>query len=331
MKVIRYLVSLKVNLLLFLVIKRSEVFGWFSSYSATYTHKSKRILPSVATVTSVPVTAEERAAIAKATWQTIGLVETPHSKEDEILFNDNTRVTVYNERLFKEFATMKGSYFINGLSSWKVGGQPIHPVESHGYVKSLTFDGSGNSLKMKSSTVNTPLTSWERRLQVPLARGFMSSLATPILNALSSSERNTANLCATLWPPTDTSSKSPIVIVGSDNGIPYVVDPKTMKTVSPLSSFLPDLIGKKLLAHTRIDEQRQRLILCSCSYQLQGPKCPESNLIEFYEYDVNFELVSKQSYQTDRFIVFHDWMITENYYIVPKNPGLFSDSCTNIR
>ena len=42
--------------------------------------------------------------------------------------------------------------------------------------------------------------------------------------------------------------------------------------------------------------------------------------IEFVEFDDNFDVVTRREFTT-RFIVFHDWALTENYYVVPKNPA----------
>jgi len=42
--------------------------------------------------------------------------------------------------------------------------------------------------------------------------------------------------------------------------------------------------------------------------------------MEFLEFNNNFDLVSRRSHTTD-FMIFHDWTLTENYYVVPKNPA----------
>ncbi|MFN0318613.1 MAG: carotenoid oxygenase family protein [Burkholderiales bacterium] len=266
----------------------------------------------------------ERAEIARNTWETVGFAKTPDFVDERILFDDASRVTVSNKELFDEFKLLKGTYFINGLSSCRIGDRVIHPFEAHGFVKSLTFDGEGKSLHLKSAIVETPLTKLERIFNKALARGVMSTLGSPVWNALTSSERNTANFSTTLWPLPGSSSKHPsILIVAGDNGMPYVVDPKTLRTVGPISKYLPDLNDKKMLAHTRIDEERQRLILCGSSFDIRGPNEPVSTVIEFYEYDENLTLLSQRSYRSDRFMFVHDWMITNNYYIIPKNPGTF--------
>lgn len=280
------------------------------------------------TFTLAPSTPEERSKRAQETWQTIALAPIEESRRELIsLDNNRKQVKIYDEKRFEDFKTIRGTYYINGLSECKIGDRLIHPFEAHGLVKSLAFDGSG-SLLMKTAVVQTPLTKWERRLNMPLARGVMNSLTKTmdipgcLLNALASSERDTANLVATLWPPSGPSEKQ-VLIVGGDNGTPYAVDPASLKTLGPLEDHVPalkkHLSGKKLLAHNRIDEDRQRIILCSSSFDIPGDG--EGNtIVEFMEFDVNFQLVSSRRIQT-RFMVFHDWMLTDNFYVVPLNPA----------
>lgn len=302
----------------------------FSSTQAALLHRraSKYSFLPLRSSTSVDdelkVSQKKRAEIARKTWETVAFANTPNNIDDKVRFDDKSRVTIYDQDLFDEFRLLKGTYFVNGLSSCRIGDRVIHPFEAHGFVKCLVMDGTGESIHLKSSIVETPLTKLERKLNLPLARGVMSTLGLPLWNALTSSERNTANLSTTLWPPPGSDSEQDtILIVAGDNGMPFVVHPKTMKTIGPISMYLPELKGKKMLAHTRIDEKRQRLILCGCSFDIQNPNQPASTVVEYYEYDINFKLVSIRSYKSDRFMFVHDWMITDNYYIVPKNPAIF--------
>lgn len=287
------------------------------------------------------IKAQERARKAKETWNTIAFA--PTEKLDEIISLGGDSVTVFDQKRFEDFKKIRGTFFINGLSSGRIGPGLIHPMESHGFVKSLAFDGQG-SLHFKASIVQTPLAQTERLLNCPIARGIMSSLAGSeypqcLNNALAPSERDTANLVAKLWPPSCATSNEtmssrvdePMLIVTGDNGMPYCMDPKTMTGKGSLSFCVPELApilrGKKMLAHMRHDKKRQRLILCSTSFDMNsgsssGSKNNKegSTLIDFMELDTNFRLVSRKQFKTS-FMVFHDWMISEHYYIVPNNPA----------
>jgi len=240
---------------------------------------------------------------------------------------------IYNNRLFDEFTAVKGTYFINGLSSCRIGKRLVHPFEAHGYCKSLVFDGKGQ-IHLTSRIVDTPLSQKEREKGEVLHRGVMSTVADmdSILgnfkNAFAPSERDTANLTADLWPPPNTRNKDgidPILIVCADNGEPYALDPQTLKMEGRLGDVLPKLSsifpeGTKCLAHTRHDSARKTFVMCVFKMVIPGEEMKGNSCMEFLEFNENFDLVSRREH-TSRFIVFHDWALTQNYYVVPKNPA----------
>ena len=183
---------------------------------------------------------EARAQKAKETWSTIALQPTTNIKSKCIPLNGGGEdTTIHNHQLFSQFCKeVQGTYYINGLSSCCIGDRLIHPFEAHGHCKSLVFDGSGN-MHYTSNIIETPLTTSELAQNKIINRGVMSTVADMnnvwgyIRNALSSSERDTANLTADLWPlPSSSSTKNangiePVLIVTTDNGEPYALDPKT--------------------------------------------------------------------------------------------------------
>ena len=255
--------------------------------------------------------------------------------------------TIYNPQAFAEFLKLQGTYYINGLASCQIGPRLVHPFEAHGYVKSLSFDGEGR-LVLQKSIINTPLTKMERERNAPIARGVMSSLddVTSLTgwwrNVFAPTERDTANLVANLWPrPSSEVVKQgilePLLIVATDNGTPYVLDPATLEMRGTLAQILTDMAARdpnlsylkesarvvgttKMLAHTRYDEKRQRFILCSTEMVLPGDQFKGNVILTFYEFNTAFRLVARKKYKT-RFMVMHDWMITDDYYVVPKNPA----------
>jgi len=110
---------------------------------------------------------------------------------------------VHNPQLFDEFCDVKGTYFVNGLASCRIGDRLVHPFEAHGHCKSLVFDGTGK-MHFTTNIVATPLARKERSRNKMLNRGVMSTVADMnsiggyIRNTMSSSERDTANLTADL-------------------------------------------------------------------------------------------------------------------------------------
>lgn len=278
-------------------------------------------------VDSSTTTREQRAERAKKTWSTIALQPT-RDESETISLQESSEI--YDAARFKEFCNVKGTFFINGLGSCQIGDRLMHPFEAHGLVKSLAFDGQG-SLFFTKRLVQTELTEKEVSQNRPLARGVMSTVAEltfpwSLVNMMSPSDRDTANLVAHLWPPPGKSPQEPLLITCTDNGEPHALDPKTLETKGKLVHFLPmelknRLDGKKLLAHTRVDEDRERMVLCINTMEIPGESNEGNSTMEFIEVDTEWNIVSSRSFTT-RFMVFHDWVMTENYYVVPKNPAV---------
>jgi len=300
------------------------------SLSRTYSTSTRTDIAITENTSILTSTPEYRASKAKQTWSRVALQPTVNKKKD-ILLDDKSTI-VYNQNLFDDFTSIKGTYYMNGLSSCQIGDRLCHPFEAHGYCKSLVFDGEGR-MSYTSRIVETPLTKKERQQNKLLNRGVMSSVANMdsvwgnIQNSFSSKDRDTANLTADLWPPPGTNADKidPVLITCTDNGEPYALDPKTLETKGLLSDVIPKLAlvfpaGTTCLAHTRVDEERNRFIMCINSMVVPGENFKGNTIMEFVEFDTNFDVVSRREYST-RFMVFHDWALTQNYYVVPKNPA----------
>ena len=227
-----------------------------------------------------------------------------------------------------------GTYFVNGLASCHVFDRLVHPFESHGFFKTITFPGKArnknndenasdneekeqpNVARLQAKYVETPVRKLETIFRRPLFRGAMSSIADTssiagrILNALSPTDRDTANLAVRPW-----ANK---VLVTADNCPFYKVDPETLETLG-IESFDGALDGEMMLAHTRVDSKRQRLIACSLEYDVPN----QATKINFFEFDKDGRLISKAEHSQSPAFIFHDWMITENYYVVPAATAEF--------
>lgn len=324
------------------LVLNSDAFVQRSSFNGrprgtAATTVSKLMVDGILTqeTTTTTTTPEERAAKAKQTWTTIALQQTEDKTAE---FSLKEVATIYDYQRFDEFLTVEGTYFINGLGSCEIGDRLVHPFEAHGFCKSLVFDGQGQ-LRYTSRLVETPLNQKERDQNRMLARGVMSTVADfdimgSIQNALSPINRDTANLVAHLWPPPSAKASTTekeentvdtVLITCTDNGEPFALDPKTLKTLGRLVDVIPKLRtifpdGTKFLAHTRYDEARERLIMMTNKMDVPGETYQGNSTMEFFEFDAKFDLVSRRAYST-RFMVCHDWVITEHYYVVPKNPA----------
>lgn len=217
---------------------------------------------------------------------------------------------------------LRGTYYLNGLASCDQGGRLVHPFEAHGFIRSFQFHGDG-SITYRGRFVETPCSSMERAAGRPLFRGVFSNvvdfdLPLGLLNAFSPRTRETANLTCRLWPPKN--GEGTVLVASGDNDTPMALDPKTLETIGPAT--FPGLSGEKWLAHTRYDAERGRLVYASTDY-VNDPDDFLGTKLVFHEYNEAGELVGEVSHQTS-FMVVHDWILTENYYVVPKNPARFN-------
>lgn len=217
---------------------------------------------------------------------------------------------------------LRGTYYVNGFGSCRIGKERlVHPFESHGFFKAITFEEDG-SIKFRAKYVNTPVRKLEHIFQRPLFRGAMSSVATMntvignFWNALAPTTRDTANLAVRKWGD---KNKQKRLILSCDNAPHYSLHPDTLETIGIETMDTKILEGKKMLAHTRVDSERQRMVSVSLDYL----PLEQATVIHFYEFDQAGTLISDREYKTSPAVVFHDWMLTPNYYIVPAAEAVF--------
>ncbi|CAK9115066.1 unnamed protein product, partial [Durusdinium trenchii] len=228
----------------------------------------------------------------------------------------------------KALQALRGTYYLNGLASCDQGGRLVHPFEAHGFLRSFQFHGDG-SITYRGRFVETTCSSMERAAGRPLFRGVFSNvvdfdLPLGLLNAFSPRTRETANLTCRRWPPRAPRGVggppcSAVLVASGDNDTPMALDPTTLETLGPAP--FPGLSDEKWLAHTRYDAPRHRLVYASSTYVSDAEDFLGTKLV-FHEYNEEGQLVGERTHQTS-FMVVHDWILTENYYVVPKNPARF--------
>jgi carotenoid cleavage dioxygenase-like enzyme len=218
---------------------------------------------------------------------------------------------------------LRGTYYVNGLASCEIGDRLVHPLESHGFLKALSFQEDG-TIHLKAKYIDTPVRKLETFAQRPLFRGAMSAVSNintlggSILNALSPMIRPTANLAVRRWG-IDNKTKKKKLIVTSDNAPYFSLDPETLETNFGHETFDGVLAGRNMLAHTRVDTERGRLVACAVDYS----PFEQATDITFFEFDEAGKLVSERKHRTSPAVIFHDWMITPNYYVIPAAEAKF--------
>ena len=106
-----------------------------------------------------------------------------------------------------------------------------------------------------------------------------------------------------------------------EGGLPYKLDPKTLRT-DPKEYTLRGLLkkGDKLTAHPRVDSKNNRLIAFSADQSSL-----KENTMRIFEFDSTLTSVGERTVVIPGFAFFHDFVVTENYYIF-NNPPLDFDA-----
>jgi all-trans-8'-apo-beta-carotenal 15,15'-oxygenase len=196
-----------------------------------------------------------------------------------------------------------GTLYANGPARLEIGGRLVHPFDGHGYVRALRFARDG--LRLQARFVATRAFLSEEKHGVLRYRGIGTQLpggAWPNLRA--NVARNVANTCVLPWRGA--------LLALWEGGLPHRLDPDTLETQG-LETFGGILApGTALLAHTRWDAARGRLVLCT---QHLGRRTG----LTFLELDGDGRLVASRRVEMPGLAVTHDFAITARYYVVPDN------------
>jgi carotenoid cleavage dioxygenase-like enzyme len=267
----------------------------------------------------------EHREIAREMWQRIALSE-PIERNERWRVRDRARLldTPNAAAKLDEFCKLRGTYYCNGLASCRVGDKLVHPFEAHGYGKALSLDGDGGA-SFRARVVDTPCSLSERRQGRVTSRGVMSDALGWPLKMIVPPERDTANIAMRSWPhPSlrgEAGACAPVIIAAADNGTPYALDPTSLETIGRLCDVVDGagaLAGKRLLAHTRFDAARGRLVLIASDIKVDPLNGCANSVIDVWELDASGAIASHCSHKCG-FVVAHDFAITENYYVVPAN------------
>ncbi|KAJ8610027.1 hypothetical protein CTAYLR_006637 [Chrysophaeum taylorii] len=233
------------------------------------------------------------------------------------------RIAVSSPTIFREPVVvsesapegLSGTWFVNGLGSCRIGDRLVHPFEAHGFIKAIRFERGVVSIQSRYvETAVQKLESWARR---PLFRGAMSNVADftfPgfVLNALSPSTRSVAQLAVRKWGDK--------LLAMTDNAPFYAMDTENLETVG-VETLFGSLDERGMLAHTRVDHRRGTMVAAATEFKVFD----DQTRVVFWEFDEAGREVSRVEHDAP-FFVFHDWALTEDYYVVPFTNGIFDVS-----
>src|SRR3990167_2572787 len=169
-----------------------------------------------------------------------------------------------------------------------------------------------------SKYVGTDEYNAEKEMQKCLFRGMMGTMPEPdweesLKKYLHSNEsirmkfKNPSNTNVYYWGGK--------VLACWESGLPYALDPITLKTLGKdtLGGALAE--ASCLAAHFRYDVKNNLLVTFSLRLSLSG-----NTKIYIHEFDENWRIVNQHKLSWENYYYAHDFLLTENYFIFHHSP-----------
>jgi all-trans-8'-apo-beta-carotenal 15,15'-oxygenase len=207
-----------------------------------------------------------------------------------------------------------GTLYRNGPAKFKIGSrQMLHPWEGDGAVAALTFLGDG-TVWFRNRFVRTEGYQRERRAGYQLYRGtFATPLPGGVLtNAFRLEQKNLAN--------TNVIYHGDQLLALYEGGLPHELLADTLETKGPvrLGGALRERMAT-FTAHPHVDPLRQNRVVGFCSgFRSRGM------YVRFLEFAADgWTRCAERKIDVDGFGFFHDFMLTQRYYILLQAPLRF--------
>ena len=207
-------------------------------------------------------------------------------------------------------ADLKGTYFRNGYGKFEVGAEKVmHPFDADGLMNAITIqDGKAT---FRNRFVRTKGFQKERRYRKVMYRGAFGTQRSggPLSNIFDTSIKNVANTNSLYWAGR--------LFALWEGGLPHRMEPDSLRTVGEYTFKGLLKKGSTFSAHPRVCSTTKRLINFSPA---QGAsKCD----MTIYEFDEELKVQKQRTVEIPGFVFFHDFIVTENYYIFNRAPTSF--------
>lgn len=205
---------------------------------------------------------------------------------------------------------LKGTYFRNGYGKFEVGNEKVmHPFDADGLMNAITIeDGKAT---FRNRFVRTKGFQKERRYRKIMYRGAFGTQRSggPLSNIFDTNMKNVANTNALYWAGR--------LFALWEGGLPHRLEPESLRTVGEYTFKGLLKKGGTFSAHPRVCSTTNRLVNFSPA---QGAsKCD----ITVYEFDQDLRVEKHRTVEIPGFVFFHDFIVTENYYIFNRAPTSF--------
>ena len=210
---------------------------------------------------------------------------------------------------------LKGSYFRNGHAKFEVGKQKIiHPFDADGMIAGVTVEDGVATFRNRF--VGTDGYKAEARARRILYRGAFGSKKEGgmFANAFNIKQKNVANTNVIYWAGR--------LLALWEGGLPHRMEPDSLRTLGKYT--FKGLIPKSgnISAHPRIDSKTGRLVTFGTNQKFQPQEC----VLTCYEFEGGTDSIApvkQREFSMPGLPFFHDFIVTDNYYIFNRAPTNF--------
>ncbi|PUZ48321.1 hypothetical protein GQ55_7G236400 [Panicum hallii var. hallii] len=247
-----------------------------------------------------------------------------------------------------------GTYYLAGPGMFADDhGSTVHPLDGHGYLRAFRFGGGG--ARYSARYVETAAkreehdaggASWRFTHRGPfsvLQGGARVGNVKVMKNVANTSVLRWGGRVLCLWEggepyelhPRTLETLGPFDILGDGAAPadgsggdaaahhrrrrPWLQEAGidvAARLLRPVLSGVFRMPARRLLAHYKIDPERNRLLMVACN--AEDMLLPRSNFT-FYEFDADFALVQKREFVVPDHLMIHDWTFTDSHYVLLGN------------
>lgn len=204
---------------------------------------------------------------------------------------------------------LEGTYYKNGHAKFEAGKeQYLHPFDGDGMIVSISFH-NGSALFRNRFVRTKGYLKEKKTKKVSFRNCFGTQREGMLSNIFDTKLKNVANTNVMYW------GKKLLALW--EGGLPYRLEPDSLRTLGDYT--FRGLLKKNdvMSAHPRVDKKNNRLINFSAKMQSSSTK------LVIYEFDQDLKLLQQREVEIPGFSFFHDFIVTENYYIFDQSPVKF--------
>ena len=207
---------------------------------------------------------------------------------------------------------IEGTYFRNGHAKFEVNKDLVmHPFDADGMVTAISMkDGKAT---FRNRFVRTKGYVREKKERKILYRGAFGTGKSGgfLSNIFDVKIKNVANTNVIYWGDK--------LLALWEGGLPHRMEADSLRTLGEyrFKGLLDKKKGDTFSAHPRVDSTSGNLVNFGTN---QGVRSAE---ISVYEFDKDYKVVKTRKFEVPGFVFFHDFIVTENYYIFNKAPIKF--------